>query len=288
MKYIIILLSFLIFGCSHPSPKLRIGCKNFTEQLILGEIVSGIIQQNTPEIPIEKKWGFGSTPLIHQALVSGEIDLYLEYTGTAEQLILKSEKKLSLEEISQSYQKQFHARWLPSLGFSNGYVLVVRADSPLPPKLSQSPSMASTLKAGMNAEYANRPDGFPLLQKIYGLHFASITNLDVGLLYPALDSRKIDLISGFATDAKLSSSHYRILEDDLGISPRYEPAPVVHLEALQKFPSLEKTLLMLSGIITEKTMQKLNAQVEIDHQTPAEVAQNFLKTNLTQRHDDAK
>jgi glycine betaine/choline ABC-type transport system substrate-binding protein len=276
LLFLLVLIS--ITGCSHPTPKLRIGCKNFTEQLILGEIVSGIIQKESPEIQIEKKWGFGSTPLIHQALISKEIDLYLEYTGTAEQLILKSKEKLSHEEMNQAYQKQFQVRWFPSLGFSNGYVLVVRANSPLPTKLSESKLIASTLKAGLNAEYAHRPDGFPLIQQTYGLHFLSVTNLDVGLLYPALDSGKIDLISGFSTDAKLSMGLYRILEDDLGVSPRYEPAPVVQMESLQKFPGLEKALSSLSGIIDESTMQRLNAEVEIDHRSPLDVAQEFLKS----------
>lgn len=263
-------------SCTSPAPKLRIGCKNFTEQLILAEIIAQTIERENPQIPIDKKWGFGSTPMIHQALVHGEIDLYFEYTGTAEQVILKSEKKLSLTDIDNLYRSLFKAQWFPSLGFSNGYVLVVRQESALPKKLSQCQSLTDHLKAGMNAEYANRADGFPLIQKRYDLHFKSIKNLDVGLLYSALESQLVDIISGFSTDAKLSTNQFRIVEDDLQISPRYEPCPVIRIEALKRFPDLAKTLDNLSGIISESMMQNLNAQVEIKHQSPSRVAQEFL------------
>lgn len=263
-------------ACSPPSPKLRIGCKNFTEQLILAEIIAQTIERENPEIQIDKKWGFGSTPMIHQALIHGEIDLYFEYTGTAEQVILKSEKKLSLTEIDNLYRSLFKAQWFPSLGYSNGYVLVVRQESPLPKKLSQCQTLTDHLKAGMNAEYANRLDGFPLIQKRYHLLFKSIVNLDVGLLYPALESQQVDIISGFSTDAKLSTNQFRVLEDDLQISPRYEPCPVIRIEALKQFSDLTKSLNNLSGKISESMMQELNAQVELKHQSPSHVAMEFL------------
>ncbi len=283
----LLLIGFLVLGgipflgCRQSSPKVRIGCKNFTEQLILGEIIAQAIQKVAPEIPIEKKWGFGSTPLIHEALLHGEIDLYIEYSGTAEQLILKSPHKLSKEDLDFQYQTQFQSQWLPALGFSNGYVLIVRKDSTLPSKLSECAPLISLQKAGFNAEFSNRPDGFPLIQKYYQLRFQSVVNLDVGLLYPALESKKVDLISGFSTDAKLNLTKYRSLEDDLQISPRYEAAPVVRIETLNKYPSLKPALQRLSGKISESTMRTLNAAVEIDHKSPYDVAQQWIEQQFS-------
>lgn len=265
-------------------PLIRVGAKNFVEQMILGEIVAQTIEKEG--YPVERKFNLGSTALIHGAILSGEIDVYVEYSGTAELNILKLPAALSGDvdhtALRKLYHEKFGLSWLGSFGFSNSYALVTRSDSATGkrPTISNLATIAPTLKAGLNAEFIDRPDGYPALQRAYGLRFGSVKTLDVGLTYPALDTKAVDVIVAFSTDGRLASPEYRVLIDDRHVFPRYDATPVLRNIVGYHHPVLVAALDALTGRIDETTMRRLNYAVEVDRREPADVAREFLNTLL--------
>ncbi len=279
-RALLLIIVILLTACRPaPTPEgIRIGSKNFAEQLFLGELLAAHLEQSLPGTPIIRKFGFGSTTIAHEALVRGEIDLYVEYSGTAAQVLLKlpPETPVTSEILDREYRQRFHAAWMPSLGFNNSYVLVMRESSPK--TLSAVAPLAPNLKAGLNAEFVGRPDGYPALQKTYGLKFKEIVLLDVGLIYDALHYQKVDIIGAFGTDGRLSQPGLQVLEDDRHCFPRYEAAPVVRLEALQQYPDLQIALKELTGKLSIDAMRKINKRIELDHESPATVAREIVKS----------
>ncbi len=267
-------------GCSRSAKEreaVRVGCKNFSEQLILGEMMAQLLEKRG--IPVERKFGFGGTSLIHEALAHGEIDLYAEYTGTAAQAILHLDPNLPLDAVRDAYRKQFKAEWLRPLGFDNTYALAVRdADAAAKgwTRISDLRGDAPSLRAGFNAEFLERADGYPGLKKIYKLEFKKLVNLDAGLIYQALQEKQVDVISAFSTDGRLDAFKLRVLTDDLHFFPRYDPAPVVRQQVLARFPEIRETLEELSGHLDEATMRKLNYEVDGKGRNPKDVARDFL------------
>jgi len=276
----ILMVLVCLMGCSPPAKEretVRIGCKNFSEQLILSEMMAQLLEKRG--IPVERKFGFGGTILIHEALAHGDIDLYAEYTGTAAQAILHLDPNLSLNEIREAYRKQFQVEWLRPLGFDNTYALAVReADAAAKgwTRISDLRTNAPSLRAGFNAEFLERADGYPGLKKIYKLEFKKIVNLDAGLIYQALQEKQVDVISAFSTDGRLDAFGLRVLTDDLHFFPRYDPAPVVRQQVLTRFPGIRETLEGLSGHLDEATMRKLNYEVDGKGRNPKDVARDFL------------
>lgn len=265
-------------------PVIRVGAKNFVEQMILGEIVAQTLE-NSDHYRVERKFGLGSTAIIHNAIVAGEIDVYVEYSGTAELNILKL-RKASNNDPNHSglrllYHDAFGLEWLQSLGFSNSYAVIVRRDGKAGSltTLSQLVPLAPSLKLGLNAEFIDRPDGFPALKEMYGLNFKDVKTLDVGLIYPSLDTHAVDAVVAFSTDGRLASKDYVVLTDDRKAFPRYDAAPVLRMKLVARDPEL-LTLLnsALAGRLDEATMRRLNHAVEIDHQEPADVARDFLRS----------
>lgn len=269
-------------------PLVRIGVKNFVEQMILGEIITQKLESTGNYTVICSR--LGSTSLIHGAILSGDIDIYVEYSGTAELNILKLSpnylKSRFYKGLPDLYKTKFDLEWLSPLGFSNSYALVVRTDGPAGKLsvLSQLAPLASKFRAGLNAEFIDRPDGYPAMQHTYGLTFGSVKTLDVGLLYPALDTHAVDTIIAFSTDGRLASPEYRILEDDRHAFPRYDACPVLRGAVAREHPDIATLLNSLSGKISEETMRRLNYEVEINKREPADVAREFLRTLKTQNH----
>ncbi len=279
--------AFFLSGCqSIPTVSaIRVGCKNFTEQLIMGEVIAQYLEHKG--FPVERKFGFGSTEIIHGALIHGDIDLYIEYSGTAAELILK-QPGVDIASISQLYLDRFQVKWFPPLGLNNSYVLVSKsvlpgvADSRIDTggsTISHLSEVAGQLTAGLNAEFLERPDGYRLLQNVYGLKFKKTVNLDVGLLYLALDSGQVDIIGAFSTDGRLLQKGYTVWSDDRKALPQYYASIAVRMKSLEKFPDLESTLHNLDGAISDVTMRGLNAQVELNQHSPAAVAKEFLNTH---------
>lgn len=282
MRILLGILSLLILsGCrSSPSTRdiIRIGTKNFSEQLLLGEMMALLLEQEG--ITVDRRFGFGSTQLIHEALIHGDIDLYAEYTGTAIQTILKLDRQADLHQIRKMYHDRFHARWLDPFEFNNSYAIVVRKnDATLRhwSKISDLKTNDSKLRAGFNAEFSERPDGWPGLKATYGLVFGKIIHLDAGLIYQALEENRVDVISAFATDGRLNAPHFLVLEDDNRFFPAYHPTPVVLERVLAQHPKIPEILGVLNDVLNDITIRELNHEVGDLHRLPTTVAREFLR-----------
>jgi glycine betaine/choline ABC-type transport system substrate-binding protein len=271
-------------GSNAKTIPIRIGTKNFAEQLVLGEILAHYLEAHG--IPVERPLpAFQSTELIHGALVHGDIDLYVEYLGTAAQVILKLPTPPGTDptpQVRAAYAQQFHLAWLNGLGFSNTYAVITRTDAAAgTTTLSQFAALSPQFRAGLNSEFIERPDGLPALEKTYGLRFGRIDTLDAGLLYAALGDHRVDAIVGFSTDAQLTQPGFVVLKDDRNAFPRYDAVPVVSESALQTHPQLGPLLHALAGRFDEATMRQLNAEVQVKFRLPADVARDYWATHPT-------
>lgn len=263
---------------SHP---IRVGSKNFTEQVILGEIVAQQIE-NRLHVPVERNLNLGGTLLAHQALLNGQIDLYPEYTGTALAAVLKdpigTNPSAVRERVRSEYERRFHIAWLDPLGIDNGFAMVVRASVKAGTlSAAAQPPPAPAWNLGVGYEFEQRADGLDALRKTYGLRFAAIKTMDLGLLYKALEDGQVDMIAANATDGLLSKGSLKVLTDDRHAFPPYEVGIAVRDAALRATPGLRAALAELSGKFTNAKMQQLNFQVDVRHQSVAQVAQDFLR-----------
>jgi len=260
--------------------------KDFTEQLILAEILAQHIEAKT-DIKVERKLNLGGS-LCHQSLAAGKIDLYVEYTGTGFTNILKqkpiSDPKKVLKYLKQEYPKQFKAEWTEPLGFNNSFAIIVRGDDAKKlnlQTLSQLSNAAPKLRAGFGPEFKDREDGFPGLAKTYGIKFAGEPKeLLLGLLYQALQQKQVDVIAGNTTDGLIQSLGLVVLKDNKNYFPPYEAVPVVRSQILEKYPELRPVLAELGGKISEEDMRQLNYQVDGKQQDTAQVAREFLQKKL--------
>ena len=258
-----------------------VGSKNFTEQVILGEIVAQHLERRL-DVPVERKLNLGGTLLAHEALKTGGIDVYPEYTGTALTAVLKqpvvSDPKQVLERVRQGY-RQWSLAWLDPLGFDNTFAMVVLASTARERNVQTlSQAAAHTWRLGVGYEFVQRPDGLEGLRKTYDLKLdGSPASMDLGLLYPALQTRRIDLAAASATDGKLASGDFTVLEDDKRYFPPYECALAVRNETLERIPGLRDALSELSNRITTAEMRRLNAAVDGEHRNVSDVAREFLQ-----------
>jgi osmoprotectant transport system permease protein len=255
---------------------IRIASKNFTESYILAEIIAQYIEGQF-HIRVERKHGLGGTLICFEALKNGEIDLYPEYSGTIEQVILKSRERMPYSQIQKEVDRRFQMSFLEHLGFNNTYALAVRKDFSLKHRIHQYSDLkrAPDIQVGFSHEFMERKDGWPGLKKTY--HFTlSPHRMQHSLTYEAIKSGKIDLTDAYSTDAKISRYGLVILKDDKQFFPLYLAAPLVRKELLREFPGLSQLLNKFHRLIDDKTMSELNAQVEIEKKTYFEVAQNFL------------
>ena len=271
-------------GCARGPRPIVVGSKNFTEQLILGEILAQQIERKLGQ-KVERRLNLGGTLLAHQALVSGEIDVYPEYTGTALTAILKMapvpDAKQVLDEVRAEYAKRWQMEWLAPFGFNNSFAMVVRGDEAKKAgmaTISDAARLKKDWRLGAGYEFVERPDGFRGLIKAYGLGTkGEIETMDLGLLYQALEQQKVDMIAASATDGMISVLDVTVLRDDRHYFPPYEAAPVVRKEALEAHPGMRQALEELGGRLTDADMQKLNYEVDGKHRALADVAQEFLE-----------
>ncbi|MBL7225897.1 MAG: ABC transporter permease subunit [Desulfobacteraceae bacterium] len=263
-----------------------IGTKNFTEQLILGELMAQIIEGQTG-LTVERRFNLGGTMICHGALVNGEIDLYAEYTGTGLTAILKepviSDPEKALHHVRKAYHERFSARWLQPFGFNNTYAMTVRKNDAVQRQwhtISDLEDTASQLRAGFTAEFAERPDGYPGLSRVYDLEFLEVKDLDPAIMYQAIANREVDLICAFATDGRIAAHDLTPLKDNRGFFPPYQAAPVVRQQCLTAHPEVGNALSLLGGILDNAAMQRLNFEVDGKKMSPAHVAGGFLKAKL--------
>lgn len=286
MKYLSLILVVLLLCCSQQK-KLVVASKNFSEQVILGELLSQYIEQKM-KIPVERKLNLGGTFICHKALEAGQIDAYVEYTGTAYTAILKREPKNDpaavFAETRDAYRKQFDAEWTEPLGFNNTFAMIIRGEDARRlgiKTLSESAKYTPQWKAGFGYEFMERKDGFPGLSATYGLKFANQPKImDLTLTYKAVAEKQVDFIAGNSTDGLIPKLDLFVLEDDKHYFPPYQAAPVVRRETLKKFRGLEETLNQLAGKITEEEMRQMNYAVDVEHRDVKQVVADFLKRNL--------
>ncbi|MBC7927593.1 MAG: ABC transporter substrate-binding protein [Bryobacteraceae bacterium] len=271
----------ILSACSRPE-KIVVGSKNFTEQLVLGEIMAQQIER-TVGVRVDRRLNLGGTMLAQQALISGAIDLYPEYTGTALTAILKqplqSDPGKVLDLVRRTYADRFQLTWLEPFGFNNTFAMVIRRSDAGTVRTITEAASARSWKLGVGYEFLQRPDGFPGLARTYGLRTdGGPVTMDLGLLFTALRNGQVNMVAANSTDGVLAVIDAVVLRDDRAYFPPYECAPVVRKETLERYPKLQPALQKLSGSLTDETMRRLNYAVDGEHKPIREVAAQFLAT----------
>jgi len=282
----IILLSLLLLSCapSH-SNRIVIGSKNFTESLMLGELLAQLIESRT-HLKVERRFYLAGSYICQQAILAGRIDIYPEYTGTALTAILKQkvggDRAGVYRRVKSEYETRFGLTLGPPFGFNNTFAMEIRGDDARRLKLktlSQAAAFTPQWHAGFGYEFMERPDGYAGLAAAYGLHFAAPPRImDLGLLAPALKNHQIDTAAGNATDGLIPTLDLFVLEDDRHYFPPYEAVSVVRQQALQQHPELAQILSDLGGKISDQEMQKLNYALDGQHRDAQDVAHEFLRS----------
>lgn len=282
-----IILPFVVFvtgGFSYvrTRPDIIVGSKNFTEQILLGHMMALLIEEHT-DLKVDRRFCLGGTMISHGALANGGIDLYAEYTGTGLTTVLNQEPIADADEVyekvSREYRRRFDAQWLAPFGMNNTYAITVRqADAERYgwKVVSDLEARAADLHAGFTAEFVERADGYPGLQRGYGFGFGRVTDIGAGLMYDAIANGEVDVIAAFATDGRIATYRLMPLVDDRHFFPPYHAAPVVRNETLRRFPEVRDALGKIAGVLDDQTMQELNRRVDQEKRSPESVARAFL------------
>jgi osmoprotectant transport system permease protein len=272
-----------IAGFRAPAEAVRVGSKNFTEQIVLGELVAQVLESRG--IPVERRLNLGGTFICDRAVRAGDIDLYVEYSGTAHSAIFKSAPEHDPRRVLEAVRLRYAAvglTLLDPLGFDNTFAILVRAADARSLGLrtiSDVRSHATSWRAGFGYEFLERADGFPGLSRTYGLTFASApTAMDLSLIYRALAERQVDLIAGDATSGLIHAYDLFMLEDDRRYFPPYDAAIVVRSEVLLARPDVRDALLSLTGRMTVAEMRRMNYAVDAGRRDVAEVVREFRAT----------
>lgn len=272
---VVLVVALLLCGCGR-SPRIIVGSKNFTEQVLLGEIIAQHIEKKLG-VEVDRKLNLGGTLLAHEALRTGSIDLYPEYTGTALTAVLKQPPSSGTSTVKPEYEKRWRLTWMPSLGFNNTFAMVVRKDANVR-TLSEAAQASKPWRLGVGYEFLKRADGLEGLLRAYPLRIdGSPMTMDLGLLYSALQSGKVDMVAANQTDGMLSVLPVTVLEDDKQYFPPYECAIVVRQSVLSERPGLREALDELSGKLTDEAMRKWNYAVDGEHRSVKDVAAEALR-----------
>lgn len=273
----------LTIGCrpSH-SNRIVVGSKNFTEQVVLAELLAQHIETRL-HIPVERRFYLAGSYIAHQAILADRIDIYPEYTGTALTAMLKEspnwDANVVFNQVREQYEKQFHLTVTPPLGFNNSFAMVMRGADARQlriSKLSEAKQYSAKWSFGCGYEFLERPDGYAGFVRRYGLTFADKPRvMDLGLLYRALKDHQIDLAAGNGTDGVIAALDMTVLEDDLHYFPPYEAVPVVSDQALRRFPQLQATLNELANTISDDEMRRMNYAVDGEHRDVVDVVREF-------------
>lgn len=261
--------------------RIAVGSKDFTEQVILGELLAQAIETKTA-LKVERRFDLGGT-LAHEALVAGEIDIYVEYTGTALLAILKGRPSGDPQEVFKrvkaDYANRFKLEWTEPLGFNNTFAILVRGEDAQKLGLktvSDAAKVSGRWRAGFGQDFMSRADGYPGFAKTYGLRFQETREMDLSLTYRALADKQVDLIAGNSTDGLISRYGLFQLADDRHYFPPYDAVPVARQSALEKHPELRGVLKQLGGILSVDEMRKLNYAVDGEKRRAKDVVREFL------------
>jgi osmoprotectant transport system substrate-binding protein len=311
------LLLLALTACAPPrGSRIVIGAKNFTEQVVLGELLAQQIeavyaQENGPQQGrpqrVARSFYLAGSYICQQALAAGRIDAYVEYTGTALTAILKqplpprssesgardpAQGDQVLATVRALYESKYHVRVGQPLGFNDTFAMVVRGDDARRLNLHTISDLAKLAdptsqnrdvghpppwRLGVGYEFESRPDGLPGLSAAYGLHFAALRTMDLGLLYRALANHQVDIVAGNSTDGAIRALRFTVLADDKHYFPPYDAVPLVREDSLVHHPEIQIALDRLAGKITADDMQSMNDAVDGQHHDVAEVVRQFRK-----------
>ena len=278
-----VIVFLLLCGCGkNQKPHLIIGSKFFTEQVILAELLAQHIEARTG-VHVDRKSNLGGTLLCQKALLAGDLDLYVEYTGTALTAVLNESPSRDPHDVynrvKQGYSQRFNLEVTEPLGFENTFAMVVRGYDAQRLHLRNTSDIvpyAPKMRAGFGYEFLERPDGFRGWSQIYGLHFSAQPSvMDLGLIYRALVDKKVDIVAGNSTDGLIETLHLVPLVDDKHYFPPYDAVPIVRRDAFAKFPQLHAALSDLANKISAEEMRHLNSEVDANQRDPAVVVRAF-------------
>jgi osmoprotectant transport system substrate-binding protein/osmoprotectant transport system permease protein len=260
---------------------VRVGSKNFTEQIILGEIVAQRLER--AGLTVERRLNLGGTFICDRALRTGDIDVYVEYTGTADTAVFKEPVETDRQRVLDRVRRRYAEgglTLLPPLGFENTFAILVRGDDARRLRLKTIEDAAATApswRAAFGYEFLQRADGYPGLSQKYGLQFAAPPRaMDLSLIYRALAERQVDLIAGDATSGLIAAYDLFMLDDNRRYFPPYDAAPVARAVTLLRRPDMRRALDDLAGRISIDDMRRMNQAVDAGHEDPAAVARAFL------------
>jgi osmoprotectant transport system substrate-binding protein len=288
---IAITITLGITACAPPRPNHPIiGAKNFTEQVVLGELLAQEIEVKA-HLPVERRFYLAGSYICQQAMLAGRIDAYVEYTGTALTAILKQplpdpahrDPDSVLATVRGLYQQRYQITTGPPLGFNNSFAMVIRPDDAQRlhiATLSQAAPFTPQMRLGVGYEFEQRPDGLHGLETVYGLRFdGDPRTMDLGLLYRALNAHQVDMIAANSTDGPIQAFHLTVLDDDRHYFPPYQAVPLVRDEALRRWPQIQLALNALAGHVTADDMRDLNEAVDGQHRDTAEVVRQFRQSH---------
>jgi osmoprotectant transport system substrate-binding protein len=285
MRILLAIVAALSFAAAASAQTLKVGSKNFTEQFVVAELYAATLE--AAGFQVERKINLGATLMAHEALRSGAIDLYPEYTGTGLVAVTRAQgpsesdpEKIYLA-VKAFYEKEYKLTWLKPSGVNNGNAMVVRQETAQAMNLrtlSDLARVAGGMKIGAGAEFGDRQDGLKGMKEVYGIEFGEFRRFAaLRLRYEALIHKQIDVANGFATDWQIAAEKFTALEDDKNLFPPYYLAPVVRLDTVAGNPKAVEALLKVGSLIDNPTMRELNRQVEVDNKEPRAVAAAFLR-----------
>ncbi|HEX9446075.1 MAG TPA: glycine betaine ABC transporter substrate-binding protein [Candidatus Binatia bacterium] len=262
--------------------RVAIGSKDFTEQIILGEILAQTIEAKTG-LEVQRRFDLGGN-LAHEALLDGEIDAYVEYTGTALTAILKlppiSDAGEVYRRVKEEYAARFGLEWTEPLGFNNTFAILVRGDDAGKlglQTIGAAARYAPRWRAGFGQDFMSRPDGYEGFTRAYGLKFREVREMDLSLTYRALADRQVDLIAGNSTDGLIARLKLAQLADDRHYFPPYDAVPVARRQLLERHPEVRAALRALAGAISVDEMRRMNFAVDGERRAARDVAAEFLR-----------
>jgi len=284
MRRILFLLLLTLASCSRPD-RIVVGSKNFTEQVVLGELLAQTLERRG--IRVTRRLNLGGTFICDRAIRSGDIDAYVEYTGTALAAILKQPLEkgpdAALTSLRNAYGRSGLSVLAP-LGFNNTFAMLVRdedADTLGLTTIDDLHRVEAQWRPGFGYEFAERADGYAGLLRTYELRFTTPPRvMELNLVYRALASRQVDVIAGDATNGLIKALHLSMLRDNRSYFPPYYAVPIVRSAVLLARPELREALNTLAGRISEDDMRAMNAAVDVEHRDVAATVRDFLDATL--------
>jgi osmoprotectant transport system substrate-binding protein len=285
----VLMICLWLTACAPPrSSRVTIGAKNFTEQVVLGELLAQEIEAVTGQ-PVARRFYLAGSYICQQALVSGRIDGYVEYTGTALTAILKQplppvgqrDAATVLRRVSDLYASRYGVKVGPPLGFEDTFAMVIRGDDARRlglKTISEAVPYAPNWRLGVGYEFEQRPDGLRGLEATYGLKFKEAPRtMDLGLLYRALQNQQVDMVAGNSTDGPIRALGFVVLADDRHYFPPYQAVPLIREDSIKMHPGIQVAMDRLAGKVSAEEVQGMNDAVDGQHRDVGEVVREFRR-----------